>query len=85
MKEDRTLRDRLAKIISPAQARGDSQTKLTELVDLCGPTTIGRQKMEADRKCLKTTRKENGEAGMHRTTIQARSRQGIKKRKARIH
>jgi len=44
---------------------------------MCG---VGKR-MEADPKCLGKTRAKNGEAGMHRTAIQARSRQGIQRGK----
>ena len=43
------------------------------------------KRMEADPKCKKMTRVENGEVGMHKTAIQARSRQGTNKRKVHIH
>ena len=43
------------------------------------------KRMKADPKCYRKTRVENGEAGMHRTAIQARSRQGTNKRKVHIH
>ena len=53
IKEDGRLRDRLAKSISPGQARGNGITKLTKLEAKDGATRMrgDGKRMEADPKC----------------------------------
>ena len=77
IKEDRRLRSRPAKFISPGQARGDGKTKLTKAEDDATRMRGVGKRMEADPKSLRKTRVENGEAGMHWTVIQAKSRHDI--------